>query len=301
MTSFLLLTNKSYAVNIPENIAKGKKTIEGELLVDERSWDAVKFKVNPYHGINSEDFTISSNLSTFKVEILEFNNNTNIEFLPIKINQNFLILEKYLAVNCAIKKISYENFKGLFNLRDLHLVNNQIEVIQSGLFDDLINFMLLNLNGNKINFIADDAFTTVKTLKLLFLERNQLTTLSFALPQSLTYFSVKENQISTIPKGFLSHNKKLSYFIAGSNKIKSIPRTTFGRMWELGLVDLSNNTCIDYMYHGFPYDSRTLKNLLKKNCDIEENDDGKISSLVYRLMECTLDFSLRHCLLPKTL
>lgn len=84
-----------------------------------------------------------------KMRIINFYENGNIVFLPIKVHEIFPNLETYSAGCCSIKEISYENFMGLSELSALLLQNNTIEVISSGTFNDLKSLEVLELGKVK--------------------------------------------------------------------------------------------------------------------------------------------------------
>lgn len=79
------------------------------------------------------------------VKILNFNNNKNISFLPVKVDETFPNLVEYQASSCSLKSVSKINFKNLRKVKELHLGANQIEIISSDTFDDLISMKRLGL------------------------------------------------------------------------------------------------------------------------------------------------------------
>lgn len=80
---------------------------------------------------------------------LWFDSNREILNLPIEVAAQFINLLGYSASGCSVKEISYENFKGLTQLNELWLDQNQIEKISDNAFQDLIDLQFLHL-GKKI-------------------------------------------------------------------------------------------------------------------------------------------------------
>jgi Leucine-rich repeat (LRR) protein len=96
--------------------------------------------------IDSDGFKISPNDETIKG--LYLHNNRKIELLAEAINESFSNLLGYMARDCSIKQISYKNFKGLFQLRELYISYNQIETISSDTFKDLTSLEYLEMREN---------------------------------------------------------------------------------------------------------------------------------------------------------
>lgn len=71
------------------------------------------------------------------VQALDFNNNRNIDFLPVLVISVFPNIVEYDARNCSIKSISKENFERLHHLKLVYLQGNQIETVRGDVFDGL--------------------------------------------------------------------------------------------------------------------------------------------------------------------
>lgn len=85
--------------------------------------------------INKKDVTISNHDDS--VQGMTFSTNKHINFLPVRVYQNFPNLIAYGAENCSIKDVSNDNFKGLTKLRALTLSFNQIKTVPFDTFEDL--------------------------------------------------------------------------------------------------------------------------------------------------------------------
>lgn len=69
---------------------------------------------------------------------ISFDNNKQIEFLPVDVYKKFPNLRLYYAQNASVKAISALNFERMMNLKVLFLEGNQIESIPNFCFEGLI-------------------------------------------------------------------------------------------------------------------------------------------------------------------
>jgi Leucine-rich repeat (LRR) protein len=82
---------------------------------------------------------------------LEFKYDSNMSFLPIRVDKAFPRLLAISAQQCSLIKISRENFRNLIKLKVLWLLQNQITTIYRNTFVDLVALEWLDL-GEKILF-----------------------------------------------------------------------------------------------------------------------------------------------------
>lgn len=68
---------------------------------------------------------------------LYFNENKEIEYLPVAVHSTFPNLVEYQANDCSIREISRKNFAKLYKLNYIRLHFNKIEKITSDTFADL--------------------------------------------------------------------------------------------------------------------------------------------------------------------
>ena len=85
--------------------------------------------------INATDVEVSARDES--INVLNFNYNKKIFYLPIKVSEKFPSLEVYYAFSCSLTTISKANFAGLSRLRVLDLSVNQIEKLRSDTFEGL--------------------------------------------------------------------------------------------------------------------------------------------------------------------
>lgn len=108
--------------------------------------------------INATNFIIAE-LKDEDIEGVDFEGNTNIEYLPYKIYKQFPSLVEYRAQFCSIKQITRENFEKLNRLKYLVLGYNQIEKISSDTFRDLESLLHFTLSEYLIFLQSLDALT----------------------------------------------------------------------------------------------------------------------------------------------
>lgn len=144
-------------------------------------------------------------------------------------------------------------FQGLKKLHTVHLYNNMLERIPSGLPRRVKTLMILhnqiseinrndfattyfleelNLSYNKLTSpqIHREAFRKLRQLKSLDLSGNNLHTVPFGFPKNLQVLKLKENEISIIPKGTLSGMTKLRELYLSNNKLKV--NSIYSRAWR---------------------------------------------------------------------
>lgn len=95
--------------------------------------------------IRTNDVTFEG-LENSDVKGIIFNQNKNIQFLPVKVYKKFPNLSYFWAEQACIKEISTANFQGLLILEFLNLDENQIEFIPNFCFESLISLKKILLS-----------------------------------------------------------------------------------------------------------------------------------------------------------
>lgn len=85
------------------------------------------------------------------VRAISFSFNQKVEFLPIQVGQKFPNLVQYRAANCAVRRVTKDNFEGLVKLEALRLSGNRIEKIASDTFEGLSNLKLVYIGKQLSN------------------------------------------------------------------------------------------------------------------------------------------------------
>ncbi|KAM6456419.1 podocan isoform 1-T2 [Liasis olivaceus] len=157
-------------------------------------------------------------------------------------------------------------FHGLKKLHTVHLYNNLLEKIPSGLPRRVKTLMILynqiseigredfattylmeelNLSYNKITSskIHRESFRKLRLLKSLDLSGNKLRTMPYGFPKNLQSLKLKMNLISSIPKGTLSGMSKLQELYLSANKLKIslIHSGSWRDLTSLKILDMTAN------------------------------------------------------------
>uniref|UniRef100_A0A8C9FE62 Podocan n=1 Tax=Pavo cristatus TaxID=9049 RepID=A0A8C9FE62_PAVCR len=194
-------------------------------------------------------------------------------------------LEYLLLHNNKLKArgIHPSAFQGLKKLHTVHLYNNLLERIPSGLPRRVKTLMILhnqiseinrndfattyfleelNLSYNKLKSpqIHREAFRKLRQLKSLDLSGNNLNTVPYGFPKNLQVLKLKENEISDIPKGTLSGMTKLRELYLSNNKLKV--NSIYSRAWrELSSLQAVRNNLICAVQNGLSELLHWLKDL----------------------------------------
>lgn len=146
--------------------------------------------------IGSDNVEIIPKASENATELF-FDSNQDIEYLPVKVRENFPNLLSISAYYCKVKSISPENFKNLSKLLVLSLKKNELVTIESNTFDDLINLKVLLLSDNLIIYIDSKAFESLIYLTRLDLIDNKCIQMNFTSSKEASKFVGSQCSIKT--------------------------------------------------------------------------------------------------------
>ncbi|CAG9859594.1 unnamed protein product [Phyllotreta striolata] len=176
---------------------------------------------------------------------LKFLRNVNVRGNRLKsLNNSYFTYLDYLeslrADNNSIKIVENDVFKGKQFLERLDLSKNQIEYIN---LKDLKSVKYLNLAHNKINIATVLTININNTVEELFLDRNNIKEIepnAFIKYHKLKHLHLFRNKIKLKSLSFngLINLKKL---YINSNCIKYLPKGVFKDLYNLTLLDLSQN------------------------------------------------------------
>lgn len=121
------------------------------LISDEKYVRCSKIYVDTHKLCNMRGSTIGSVAFTLadarddEVEEILYEYHKLIFFLPETTAEIFPNLKNYRAEYCRIRKVSRNNFKNLFLLQRINLIDNQIEHIPDDLFEGLTSLEQIKL------------------------------------------------------------------------------------------------------------------------------------------------------------
>ncbi|XP_069498277.1 podocan [Ambystoma mexicanum] len=267
-------------------------------------------------GLDNETFWHLSSL-----EYLDLSNN-NLSQIPTGLPRNIVLLHleknslktipadvltqirnlEYLLLHnnkLRAKGMHPAAFQGLKKLHTVHLYNNMLERVPSGLPRRVKRLMLLhnhitgiskndfaftyfledlNLSYNKIlsTGIHREAFRKLRLLKSLDLSGNNLKLLPWGLPKNLEMLKLKNNEISSVPRGSLAKMSKLKELHLGNNKLKinSIYTGAWSELDSMQILDLSGNQ-LSYIPADLP---ESLEYLYLQNNKIVKVQDNSFES-----------------------
>jgi transposase-like protein len=107
------------------------------------------------------------------VTILNFKDNKEIQFLPIKLYQsvpNLLLID---AGYCSVKAVSKENFEKLNKLEELWLYHNEITAISDGTFADLVSLRKISLGLSANSDLSEHFIDTENSSENSFQKRTK--------------------------------------------------------------------------------------------------------------------------------
>lgn len=251
--------------------------------------------------VNTEHNSIASDLDN-SVHGVDFNNNTQVQFIPTDLSLTFPSLIVVQFWTCSVKFIKESNFKGLVDLLFINLANNKIRKIEDGsfkdntkleflwltsnklkhvsknLFETLNNLKELSLNDNGIRSIDALAFKSLKNLENLEMDRNDLKFLhlkSFEHLENLINISISFNQLSAVDDDLLINNKNLQNIWLDFNELTYISYQIFDGKQSLKTVDLIGNNCVNEAFGESSVSE--IQSHLKENCydRDQEGEDEK--------------------------
>lgn len=129
------------------------------------------------------------------------------------------------------------------SLDEVKLIGNMLTTLPSGILSGMENLTTIHLSKNKLTSEGiNGAFKGLKSLMLLDLSENSLKKLPAGIPDSLLMLYVDNNDIDSIPSGYLAKLPELQYLRISHNQLSDsgIPAGVFN-VSSLLELDLSFN------------------------------------------------------------
>lgn len=198
------------------------------------------------------DYAEPNDVTTLKFPIFP---TPAIEFIPRQFFTAFPNL-RIFTMSTHLKELSSDDFVNAFNLTELVLELNKIQVIKANVLSPtakangsadtglpLEKLTELRLYKNEIREIEDNSFSGLNYLKRLDLEQNQLKIirrLTFAGLPALEDLNLIDNQIETIEDGAFDF-PKLDGLMLTTNKLKRLSNDIFQLTPMLRWIGLAQN------------------------------------------------------------
>uniref|UniRef100_A0A8C8FXM1 LRRNT domain-containing protein n=1 Tax=Oncorhynchus tshawytscha TaxID=74940 RepID=A0A8C8FXM1_ONCTS len=172
----------------------------------------------------------------------------------------------------------------------LHLKNNMLEKIPSGVFDSLTQLRELYLQNNLLSNegMDNETFSQLTKLEYLDLSNNNLSVVPQGLPRGLILLHLEKNNIRSIPGDALIACRNLEYLLLHNNQLRSrsIHQAAFHGLKKLHTLHMYNNQ-LERVPRGLPRRAKTLMLLHNGINEIGRND----LVMLYTLTELNLSYN----------
>ncbi len=174
------------------------------------------------------------------------------------------------------------------NIKDLTLVQCEIEHLNSLCLNEMINLENLNLGVNRINNLGENHFVSLKKLKYLNLSFNKLAELtenSLYGMENLEVLDLNSNKIVKIHHRAFSSLSKLTNLDLNFNKIHTLSFEIFGDSRELSKLMIFENP-IENIDESFLKKMKSLKEIdICKTLDSKNLETKKLVELL-KISQC---------------
>lgn len=174
---------------------------------------------NKIYSILAKDLFVNNHVLSY-VDFYQ-NNVTTLDPMVFRNNNlQFINVEN----NNITGEIASDTFRGLSNITELNITNQQITAIKNNAFSDMKNLKHLNLSCNVIKIIENSSFVNTSSLIVLDLSRNQIESLNFmkSFTSNLTEAYLNNNNISSLPERLFENHSNLKRLDISKNFIVRI-------------------------------------------------------------------------------
>ncbi|XP_062901584.1 leucine-rich alpha-2-glycoprotein-like [Mobula hypostoma] len=143
-----------------------------------------------------------------------------------------------------ISTLTDKDFVGLLQLQELHLSNNLLENIASGVLKDTQQLRVLDLTNNLLTTLPPNLFNTTFKLTSLILQSNRLQTANpswFCKLQSLERLDLSNNMLTSLLSNTFNNLTNLQVLDLSSNKLEFLPANLFSKLPNLERLNLGKN------------------------------------------------------------
>jgi len=140
--------------------------------------------------------------------------------------------------------LNKDAFKGMINLNELDLFDNQIEYLPDSVFDSLENLINLKVHKNKLKVIDEKIFISNINIETLDLSNNELEGLPPAVFQTLrrvTVLHMSSNLIKELDENILRELREIEDIDFSRNQLMELPALLFAGLNKLKTIKLSSN------------------------------------------------------------
>lgn len=193
----------------------------------------------------------SDNVSKNAIDILPLNDFRRVDHLMVTnktigrithtSNCHYGLHLKYISVfDSKLSILSKNSFYSGVALERLHLVNNQIEMIEPGAFGYIStpNMKFIDLSNNLIEVLQSGIFNYNGTTEIIVLKNNKIVYIETnTFPDNLRILNLDNNELRDLQG--VSNMQKLQIIYLNNNKLLKVPR--FSNLLNLEEIELSHN------------------------------------------------------------
>lgn len=165
--------------------------------------------------------------------------NQKVVFLPFKLFVTLPNLKNIEVIASQLSALHEKDFEGLVKLEEIKIERNNISLIEE-VFDDVPQLKHLHLADNNIELLPPKVFTKLTHLEVLKLGGNKL---------------VK------FLASFLPPKTAIREFHLQHNELQIIDSEIIRLLMRAELIDLTNNPCIDLLFHKMEKSCKSLRDI----------------------------------------
>nr|BEU19856.1 leucine-rich alpha2-glycoprotein [Laticauda semifasciata] len=194
----------------------------------------------------------------------------------------FPVRTKLISIEFTqLSSLGVEALQDLPNLQELHLSNNRLKTLPSGLFRNLPELHTLDLSTNLLEDLPPEIFTNATNLMLLSISENRLAELRaswFETLKELKILSLDQNQLKEVPISCFSKLKKLTFLDLSSNRLHHLSPDMFSGLENLERLTLENNPIRCIAPRSFHWGPK-LSMISLRNCSLTDITFGEFQPL----------------------
>lgn len=153
------------------------------------------------------------------------------------------------------------------NMMNIHILFNNITVIENGAFDGLRKLDVLKIVSSRVETIEQGAFSHLEKLRKLTLQHNNLKQLPVKLFHAmylLFYIDISDNQLQIIDGDIFYFNSEIDYIDLSFNEISAIGENIFAGMHQFTDIFIYKNRCVDGTFRFREAAMRALQECFEK-------------------------------------
>ena len=220
-----------------------------------------------------ELLTNKTALPTKQTKRLKFEN-SSLDFLSPEIFIAFPDLLTLSAVGLQIQYIDENQFKSAYQLKELSLSNNKLEIFNTDFLSESKNLQTLDVSKNGISILDFDALLeNNKKLNKLNLSNNKMT--NAVISENIVEYDASHNLLEHYE---VAKNSKLIYLDLSGNRLRSDAKGNFKHLKSIKHLNVSD-MMLEPLEIGLFVEMERLESLILRNTGITKIEYGTFSNL----------------------